>query len=116
MGMGKFFERLPETQIFMMTEYNSRVVFYVLQERLTVLMEQYPVAYATTVDFYNKVAVPAYSDLTVIYEKLTKLSDIYQVQDLITTDVLIFVNNLMKNIFTTDLMNMAISKFNELVA
>merc|ERR1711970_127008 len=114
--MGKFFERLPETQIFMMTEYNSRVVFYFLQERLTVLMEQYPVAYATAVDFYNKVAVPAYSDLTVIYEKLTKLSDIYQVRDLFTTDILIFINNLMKNISTTDLMNMASSKFNELVA
>merc|ERR1712033_58050 len=116
MGMGKFFERLPETQIFMMTEYNSRLVFHFLQERLTVLMEQYPVAYATAVDFYNKVAVPAYSDLTVIYEKLTKLSDIYQVRDLFTTDVLIFINNLMKNISTTDLMNMAISKFNEPVA
>merc|ERR1711970_359556 len=114
--MGKFFERLPETQIFMMTENNSRVVFYFLQERLTVLIEQYPVAYATAVDFYDKVAVLAYSDLTVIYEKLTKLSDIYQVRDLFTTDILIFINNLMKNISTTDLMNMAISKFNELVA
>merc|ERR1711970_668040 len=62
--------------------------------------DQYPVVYATAVDFYNKVALPAYSDLIVIYEKLTKVSDIYQVRDLLTTD----------------LMNMAVSKFNELVA
>merc|ERR1712033_10133 len=116
MGMGKFFERLPETQIFMMTEYNSRVVFYFLQERLTLLKDQYPVVYATAVDFYNKGAVPAYSELTDICEKLTKLSDIYQVRDLFTTEILNFINNLMKNISTTDLMNMAISKFNEPVA
>merc|ERR1711970_674114 len=78
--------------------------------------DQYPVVYATAVDFYNKVALPAYSDLIVIYEKLTKVSDIYQVRDLLTTEVMIFINNLVKNISTTDLMNMAVSKFNELVA
>merc|ERR1712121_82163 len=34
----------------------------------------------------------------------------------LTTEVIIFINNLVKNISTTDIFNMAISKFNELVA
>jgi len=114
--MGKFFERLPETQIFKLIKEKSSELLQLVQEQLTVLKDQYPVVYATAVDFYNKVALPAYSDLIVIYEKLTKVSDIYQVRDLLTTEVMIFINNLVKNISTTDLMNMAVSKFNELVA
>merc|ERR1711970_1579181 len=114
--MGKFFERLPETQIFILIKEKSSDLLQLVQEQLDVLKTQYPVTYATAVDFYNKVALPAYSDLIVIYEKLTKLSDIYQVTHLLTTEVITFINNLVKNITTTDIFTMAITKFDELVA
>merc|ERR1712142_867869 len=114
--MGKFFERLPETQIFKMIKEKSTELLQLLQENLAVLKTQYPVVYATAIDFYNKVMVPACSDLTLIYEKLSKISDIYQVLDLVKTDVMVLISNLVKNISTTELMNMAITKSNELVA
>merc|ERR1711970_323266 len=114
--MGKIFERLPETQIFTLIKEKSTELLQLVQEQLNVLKTQYPVTYDTVVDFYNKVAVPAFSDLTVIYEKLTKLSDIYQVTHLLTTEVITFINNLVKNITTTDIFTMAITKFDELVA
>jgi len=114
--MGKFFERLPETQIFKLIKEKSTELLQLVQENLAVLKAQYPVAYATAIDFYSKVMVPAYSDLTLIYEKLSKISDIYQVLDLVKTDVMVLISNLVKNISTTELMNMVISKSNELVA
>merc|ERR1712128_227443 len=114
--IGKFFERLPETQIVKLIKENSTVLLELLQEQLTVLKNQYPVAYATALDFYNKVAVPAYSDLNLIYGKLIKVSDIYQLGDLVKTEVLMLIKNLVKNIATTDLMNIVISNVNELVA
>merc|ERR1712121_186399 len=61
--MDKFFERLPETQIFTLIKEKSTEVLQLVQEQLDVLKDQYPVVYATAVDFYNKVALPAYSDL-----------------------------------------------------
>merc|ERR1712106_617796 len=95
---------------------NSTLLLELLQEQLTVLKNQYPVAYATALDFYNKVAVPAYSDLNLIYGKLIKVSDIYQLGDLVKTEVLMLIKNLVKNIASTDLMNSVISNVNELVA
>ena len=81
--IGKFFERLPETQIVKLIKENSTELLQLLQEQLTVLKNQYPVAYATALDFYNKVAVPAYSDLTLIYGKLIKVSGEFYMYDLI---------------------------------
>lgn len=72
--MGKFFERLPETQIVMLIKEKATVLIQLLQEKLTELKAQYPEATAFILDFYNQVAVPAYSDLAVVYGKLTKIS------------------------------------------
>jgi len=114
--LAKFFERLPETQLVKLIKGNATELLQLLQEQLTVLKNQYPVVYATALDFYNKVAVPAYSDLTLIYGKLIKVSDIYQLGDLLKTEVLMLITNLVKNIGTTELLKIVTSKSNELVA
>ncbi|CAL4099044.1 unnamed protein product, partial [Meganyctiphanes norvegica] len=111
----KFLERLPETKLVKLTMEISTELLQLLQEKLTVLKSQYPIAYATAMDFYNKVAVPACSELSDIYGKLTKTSDIYQIRDLLKTEIMMLINNLLKNMSTTDLMNMTVTKFNELV-
>merc|ERR1711970_1706165 len=114
--LAKFLERLPETQLVKLIKGNATELLQLLQEQLTVLKNQYPVVYATALDFYNKVAVPAYSDMTLIYGKLIKVSDIYQLGDLLKTEVLMLITNLVKNIGTTELLKIVTSKSNELVA
>ena len=72
--MGTFFARLPETQIVKLFMAKSTELIILLQEKLTVLKNQYPMLYATVIDLFNKVVVPAYSDLIVIYGKLTMIA------------------------------------------
>ena len=72
--MGKLLGRLPETKIVMFIKEKSTVLIQLLQEKLTELKAQYPEATAFILDFYTQVAVPAYSELAVVYGKLTKVS------------------------------------------
>jgi len=111
--MGKFFGRLPETQIVMMIKEKSTVLIQLLKEKLTELKAQYPEATALIMDFYNQVAVPAYSDLAVVYGKLTKISDVYQVRDLLATEIMVFIRHLQENFSNTEIGKIVITKFME---
>merc|ERR1712142_1043758 len=72
--------------------------------------------YAIALDFYTKVAVPAVSDLTMLFNKIFQITDVYQLRDFIVMDVLSFVNNLLNNISTTDLFSKLMAVFDQVIA
>merc|ERR1712142_112190 len=72
--------------------------------------------YAIALDFYTKVAVPAVSDLTMLFNKIFQITDVFQLRDFIVMDVLSFVNNLLKNISTTDLFSKLMAVFDQVIA
>merc|ERR1719283_282889 len=113
--MGKFFERLPETQIAMLIKEKSTVLIQLLKEKLTELKAQHPKAVAFILDFYNKFAVPAYSELAVLYGKLTKVSDIYEVRDLLVTEIMVHVRHLQEKLRNTEIVKMITAKLFELL-
>merc|ERR1712121_279708 len=72
--------------------------------------------YTIALDFYNLVIVPAVSDLSMLYDKFITVTDIYQLTDFVIVDVQSFVNNLLKNITTTDLFVKLMAVFDKVVA
>merc|ERR1712142_1282073 len=72
--------------------------------------------YAIALDFYTKVAVPAISDLTMLFNEIIQITDVYQLRDFMVMDVLLFVNNMLKNISTTDLFSKLMAVFDQVIA
>merc|ERR1711962_422007 len=113
--MGKFFGRLPETKLVILIKEKSTVLIQLLQDKLTEMKAQNPEATAFILDFYNKFAVPAYSELAVLYGKLTKVSDIYEVRDLLVTEIMVHVRHLQEKLSNTEIVKMITAKFFELL-
>merc|ERR1712180_211817 len=113
--MGKSFGRLPETKLVMGIKDKSTVLIQLLQDKLTEMKAQNPEATAFILDFYNKFAVPAYSELAVLYGKLTKVSDIYEVRDLLVTEIMVHVRHLQEKLSNTEIVKMITAKFFELL-
>jgi len=114
--MSKIIQRIPNTQLMnlLITSFDQLSSF--LQIKFNELKDQNPELYAIALDFYTKVAVPAISDLSMLYNKLIQITDVYQLRDFIVMDILSFVNNLLNNVSTTDLFSKLMAVFDQVVA
>merc|ERR1712142_1082190 len=114
--MSKIIQRIPNTQAinFLQARFDQLSSF--LQIKFNELKDQNPELYAIVLDFYTKVAVPAVSDLTMLFNKIIQITDVYQLRDFVVMDVLSFVNNLLKNISTTDLFSKLMAVFDQVIA
>jgi len=114
--MSQFIQRIPNTQFMNLLQSSFAQFSSFLEIKFNELKEKYPGLYTIALDFYNLVIVPAGSDLSMLYEKFITVTDIYQLRDFVIVDVLSFVNNLLKNITTTDLFVKLMAVLDKVVA
>jgi len=114
--LSKFIQRIPNTQIMYLLEINLIQLSSFPEKMFDELKAQYPEVYSVALDIYTKVAVPAIADVPLLYNTLIQITDLKELGDFVVTDLLSFVNNILKNISTTDIFGKLVAVFDQLVA